>query len=248
MTGDDLVPIVEEGFREARDLDAPLNHRLAVVAERVRTLSPAFAEGVDRLIARLQHADAGAGAPRVGDAMPNFVLPDQSGRLVTLEAAAANGPVAISFNRGHWCPYCRLNLAAIADAYEQIAATGGQVLAIVPERQRFTALLKADIGATFAVLTDMDNGYALSLNLAVWVGTEMAALIAQAGWDIPKYQDNNAWVLPIPATFVVGSDSVIVARHIEPDYRCRMEMADLIRSLREAATVRTPPSPPRAAD
>jgi peroxiredoxin len=248
MTGGGLVPAVEEAFREARDLDAPLNHRLSVVADRVRTLNPVFAEGVDRLIARLQHADAGAGAPGVGDAMPNFVLPDQSGRLVTLEAAAANGPVAISFNRGHWCPYCRLNLAAMADAYPEIAATGGQVLAIVPERQRFTAVLTADTGATFPVLTDMDNGYALSLNLAVWVGAEMTVLIARAGWDIPKYQDNNTWVLPIPATFVVGTDGIIVARHIEPDYRRRMEMADLITSLRLAATVRTRPSPLREAD
>lgn len=136
----------------------------------------------------------------------------------------------------------------MADAYPEIAATGGQVLAIVPERQRFTAVLTADTGATFPVLTDMDNGYALSLNLAVWVGAEMTVLIARAGWDIPKYQDNNAWVLPIPATFVVGTDGIIVARHIEPDYRRRMEMADLITSLRLAATVRTRPSPLREAD
>jgi hypothetical protein len=49
----------------------------------------------------------------------------------------------------------------------------------------------------------MDNGYAVSLNLAIWVGEELERYIAGAGWDLPDYQGNQAWMLPIPATFVV---------------------------------------------
>ena len=54
------------------------------------------------------------------------------------------------------------------------------------------------------MLTDIDNGYALSLNLAIWLGTEIQQLRRSS--DLPDYQGNDAWMLPIPATFVVGRD------------------------------------------
>ena len=59
----------------------------------------------------------------------------------------------------------------------------------------------------FPILTDMDNGYALSLNLAIWVGAEMQKMMA-GRQDLPAYQGNSSWMLPIPATFVVGRDGV----------------------------------------
>ncbi len=238
MTENALVTALEEALQQARDLDAPLDDRLAIVADRVRSLSATFAEAVDRMVARLQQCDAGGAAPRVGEAMPAFALPDETGRLVTLASVIAGGPAAISFNRGHWCPYCRLNVVAMAEVHGEIAAAGGQVVAIVPERRKFAAALRADAQAPFPVLTDMDNGYALSLNLAVWVGAEMETLIAGAGWDLPRYQGNNAWLLPIPATFVVSADGVIAARYIEPDYRRRMDIDMLISSLRLAGARR----------
>ena len=83
----------------------------------------------------------------------------------------------ITFQRGHWCPYCRLNAVGIVEAQHEIAALGGQVVVIMPERRRFAKAMKAAVGATFPFLTDMDNGYALSLNLAIWVGAEMERLM-----------------------------------------------------------------------
>ncbi len=82
MTPKPLAEAVEEAFQHCRDMDASLNERLQALADAVRTLSPTFAEGVDRLVSRLQRSGAGASSPRPGDAMPPFVLPDETGRLV----------------------------------------------------------------------------------------------------------------------------------------------------------------------
>jgi peroxiredoxin len=164
--------------------------------------------------------------------MPPFVLPDDNSRLVTLDELLQKGPLAISFNRGHWCAYCRLNAQALTEVQNTVAGEGRRLVAIVPEKRRFTAALKAEAEASFPILTDIDNGYALSLNLAIWVGAEMEELIADAGWDVPTYQGNEAWLLPIPATFVVGTDGTIKARYLDPDYRRRMEVADLLEALR----------------
>ena len=95
---------------------------------------------------------------------------------------------------------------------EQIVGEAGQLTAITPERQWFAAELKRGSLARFPVLTDIDNGYALSLNLAIWVGQEMERILAAAGLHLPAYQGNEGWLLPIPATFVVDKDGRVVAR------------------------------------
>jgi peroxiredoxin len=234
MTSRPLAEALEEAFQHCRDMDASLSERLDSLAKAVRTLSPPFAETVDRLVLRLQQNDAGAAAPRLGDLMPPFILPDEEGHLVTLDHLRSNGPVAVTFHRGHWCPYCRINTDALAKAQKEIAAESGQVIAVMPDRQQFAAEFKSKLNAPFPILTDLDNGYALSLNLVIWVGEEMAQFISAAGWDIPKFQGNASWMLPIPATFVVGKDGRVKARFVDPDYRKRMAIEDLISALRSA--------------
>jgi peroxiredoxin len=234
MTPNQLAIALEGAFQHAREMDASLNERLTFIADAVRSLSASFAEAVDRLVIRLQQTGAGASAPDVGDPMPPFVLPDDAGHLVSLDELLRRGPAAVVFHRGHWCPYCRINTDALAKVHGDVQAEGGQIIAIVPEGQQFTTKLKSEAKASFAMLTDVDNGYALSLNLAIWVGEEMQRLIAAAGWDLPAYQGNDAWVLPIPATFVVGTDGLIKARFVDPDYRQRMAIDDMLGAIRSA--------------
>jgi len=82
----------------------------------------------------------------------------------------------------------------------------------------------------FPILTDTDNGYALSLNLTIWVGAEIQRMMEDR-LDLPTFQGNNSWMLPIPATFVVGRDGLIRARFIDPDYRNRMMISDMLAAM-----------------
>jgi peroxiredoxin len=230
MSENPLVAALEVAFQRSRAMDAPLGVRLKVIADEVRALSTEFAEAVDTFVGRLERAGAGESAPQVGEIMPPFILPDEEGRLVSLEALLSRSPVAVAFHRGHWCPYCRLNAAALAEVQDQLRPV--QIVAISAERQVHTRAIKAEAGAAFPFLTDFGNGYALSLNLAIWVDDAMSGMIAGAGWDVPAYQGLKAWILPIPSVFVVGMDGVIRARHVDPDYRRRMEMEDLLAAVR----------------
>lgn len=224
-----LVEALEAAVVEARALDVPLGRRLRLVADRVRELSTDFAEAVDRFVAKLEAAGAGAGAPQVGDLMPDFMMPDQDGRMTTLEGLLRDGPAVLVFHRGHWCPYCRLTMAGMAEIEAKIAPHA--LVAISPERQKFTRAMRADAGASFPFLSDVGSGYALSINLAVWVDDAMSSLIAGAGWDIPDYHGAAGWFMPIPTVFVVGADGRVVSRHVDPDYRRRMEPADILNVL-----------------
>ena len=234
MNSKPLSELLEEAFVKCRDMDASLAERLQAFAEAVRNLGPIFQSSVDDLVTRLRAHEVGEAAPKPGDKMPDFVLPDERGQLVSLDQLLKKGPVAVTFHRGHWCPYCRINTKALAEAQGQIAAAGGQVAAIMPDREHFTAELKAASEAPFPILTDIDNGYAMSLNLAFWVGDEMQKLMCQAGWDVAPSQGSDTWLLPIPATFVVGTNGEVKARFVDPDYRKRMTIEDLLAALKTA--------------
>jgi len=234
MTERALSDVLEAVFVRCRDLEAPLEDRLKAFTDEVRRLDPDFAATVDALVGRLAEIDAGATAPKVGEPMPRFLLPDEQGRLVRLDDLLGEGPVAIAFHRGHWCPYCRINIDALARAEGEVAAEHRHIAAIVPDRQRFAIWLKSDAKAPFPVLTDMDNGYAMSIGLAISVGDKMKHMMVSSRWDPSVSQGSDNWMLPIPATFIVGTDGIVRARFVDPDYRMRMAIDDLLAALRSA--------------
>ena len=77
--------------------------KAGVFSEATRYLIPGYQEAVDLMVDRLTQFDAGEGAPKPGEAMPPFVMPDEKGQLVTLDELLMKGPLAITFHRGHWC-------------------------------------------------------------------------------------------------------------------------------------------------
>ena len=218
-------------FGKARSSEAPLGDRLRIIADVVGRQFPDFTEIADAFVRRLDVAKAGSTAPQVGEPMPPFLLPDQDGGLISLEDLLNKGPVVAAFVRGHWCPYCQLNVTALAEIEQK--ALPARIVAISPETQHYSRLLQHEAGATFPFLTDVGAAYALSMNLAIWIDQKFSSAIARSGCDVPLYNGTQSWILPIPAVFVVGRDGIIAARHIDPDYRQRMEVEWLLGSVRE---------------
>jgi peroxiredoxin len=65
-------------------------------------------------------------------------------------------------------------------------------------------------------------------------GARRPAAPPAIGRVLPNYQGNDSWMLPIPATFVVGKDGRIKARFVDPDYRKRMTVEELLEALKQA--------------
>jgi peroxiredoxin len=219
-------------FQRCREMEGTLNEQLQAYAAAGREIFPAYGEAVDRLVVRINENGGGQNSPCPGEPMPPFVLPDENGRLVALPSLVERGPVAVMFFRGHWCPYCGLSVRAVIKAYDRIRAMGADVVAIMPETQEYAAKFKTEADAPFLVLTDLDNGYALSLNLAIWLGAEIERLLSYL--DMASFHGNDGWVLPIPATFVIGRDGMVKARFVDPDFRRRMAIEDLFAALKDA--------------
>ncbi len=235
MTANALVSELEKTTAIAMASGKPLAERLRMIADQVRELSPEFTGAVEAFVGKLARAEAGGQAPQIGEVLPNFVLPDQKGHLVALDALLRDGPVVVAFLRGHWCPYCRITASALAEIAATASELGARIVAITPESRQYARKLEVDSGGAFPILADFDNGYALSVNLAIWVDEAMSGLIGGAGWDVPTYQSNDAWMLPIPAMFALGRDGIIAARHVNPDYRERADIEEIIAALRGLA-------------
>ena len=136
-------------MQEVRDRDWSLGARLKYIADCVREKGPDFAVAVDTFVARLEAAQAGGTAPKVGDAMPGFCLPDQDGRLVMLDQLLEEGPAVLAFHRGHWCPYCRLNMVGLAEIEDR--AKPAQIVAISSELAEHTRTLREEVGRPLRV-------------------------------------------------------------------------------------------------
>lgn len=213
----------------------PLSMRLKAISVGSRLTSPQNVEVIDRFVGRLREAGAGAMAPALGDEMPSFVLPDIEGRLVGLSDLAGDGPLVVAFLRGHWCPYCSTVASSLGGLAAAAAGLGGRVVAICPEARPFALALSEAGRGRFAVLSDVDAGYALSLGLAVWMDDAMRELMTKLGEDLQLYNRSEGWILPIPATFVVDRARRVVFRDVNPDWRLRADPDAVLAAVRKAA-------------
>src|SRR5438477_1598993 len=97
----------------------------------IRVATPGwFTEENDRLVQGLIDAGAADGALKSDDRMPDFLLPNAEGQLISSTQLIANGPLVLSFYRGVWCPYCSEELNALADAAPRLKSAGATVAAI----------------------------------------------------------------------------------------------------------------------
>jgi peroxiredoxin len=211
----------------------PLSSRLSEHRDKTQKLRPAFAKAYDDLVERLDVLDRGGVGPGVGEPMPPFDLSDENGNLVSLASLLRHGPAVISFNRGHWCPYCRLELRALAAVNDRMRKLGARVVSIMPDSGRYTAHYVKNNELPFPILSDIDLGYSLSLGLIFWVGAEVRRLYKEVGIELEKYHGNDGFFLPVTAKFIVGQDGLVKARHVNIEFRERMEPEAIITVLEE---------------
>ena len=220
-------------LNEAESLHASLNLRLLTYRDQSRRLRPEFARVYDELIERLSVLDRGEVGPKVGERLAEFNLPDENGKFVSLASLLQSGPAVISFNRGHWCPYCKLELRSLAAIHDQIKQLGARLVSIMPDSAQFTGSYAKQNELPFPILCDIDLGYSLSLGLIFWVGAEIRRMYEEAGVDLEKYHGNQGFFLPMAAKFIVSQDGLVRARQVNIEFRERMEPEAIVAVLKE---------------
>jgi len=210
------------GFDEIRCFDTSLAEKLSQYTDHLQKHNLDISKVYSRLVSRLRDANAGSGAIQTGSIFPEILLPDSNGDLVNSADLLSEGPLVVSFNRGHWCSYCKLELLALAEIYPAIKSLGGELVSLMPENAEYTGNFKEAFELPFRILTDIDNGYALSCGLMISLGSAVQQVYLGLDRDLSDFHGNNAWFVPIPATFVIGTNGQVVCMMADADFRNRM--------------------------
>lgn len=210
-----------------------LNERLAKWWEETRERAPEVYAAYTQFVRELKAADISRHSLKRGDQIPAFTLPNAEGRLVHASELLCRGPLVLSFFRGGWCPYCRMELEALRDIHPAVTARGATLAAITPDTGSHFVHDKPGDGADFEVLSDVDNGVALLFGLVYRVPEFIRDLWLRLGIDlgVRHGNDTGTWLLPIPATYVVEQSGRIRHAHVDPDFRQRMEPAEILQHL-----------------
>lgn len=210
-----------------------LSEKLSSWWDGTRERAPEVWDAYIEFVRELKAADVTRSALRRGDPMPDFTLPDVEGRLITARELIGGGPLVLSFFRGGWCPYCSMELQALQAIWPEIRRRGGALAAITPDTGASFAADKRANRLDYEVLSDVDNGVALLFGLVFRVPAHIRALWLRLGIDLGARHGNRgkAWLLPVPATYIVDRRGIIRHADIDTDFRRRMEPAEILRRL-----------------
>jgi peroxiredoxin len=201
----------------------------AFQAQLAGRLSPEVQERTKARRAQLVASGIANESLKAGETAPDFTLPDAYGKAVTLSALLAHGPVVLTFYRGDWCPYCNLTLRAYQKILTEINALHATLVAVSPQNPDNTLLTVDHKELTYPVLSDLGNQVARRYRLVWSIPEDQRSTSA----NLPQYNGDDAWELPMTGTFVIAPDGMIKLASVDADWTHRLEPQVIVETLRE---------------
>lgn len=171
-----------------------------------------------------------------GDTMPEFALPNAVGKTVGIKDLLAKGPAVVSFYRGSWCPYCNLEMRALQQALPKIKSLGAALVAISPQTPDKSLSEKEKDDLTFEILSDAGNQTAKKFGLVFQLPENLRPMYKSFGIDLPEYNGDETFDLPVPATYVVDTAGLVRKAFVDADYTQRLDPAEVVDALRNLQT------------
>jgi peroxiredoxin len=226
-------------FRRRLPVEQELRSQIEELQRSLPPLAPEQARLLEKAAAELALSGINGQVLKAGAQAPDFTLPNVVGRALQLDAALQDGPVVVTFYRGHWCPYCNLQLKAYQKVLPEILRLGASLLAVSPQNpdKSQATLLKNFL--QYEVLSDLGNVVARQYGLVYQVPEWVRSLYLSFGTNLPEFNGDSSWELPIPGTFVIGAGRRILLSYADSDPRNRLEPAALLEAL-EAVKLTSP--------
>ncbi len=172
-------------------------------------------------------------APKVGDKLEPFNLPNVQGNKIALASLLFKGDVVISFYRGGWCPYCNLELKALNGILPELKELGASLIAITPETPDNSLTTSEKNNLAFEILSDIDNVYAKELNLVFQMPGKLREIYHSFNLHVDAHNGNKDYELPMPATFIVNTEGVITYAFVPEDYTERLDPEIILEVLKK---------------
>jgi len=209
-----------------------LRDQYAERKELIARYVPAHIQAVhERAVAGLKAQGLASKALGVGALAPSFKLSDHNGTGISSAELLAKGRLVICFIRGRWCPFCVGQVEAVSTINSQIEAAGAALVAISPQTEKQAFFMHDQHKLAFPLLVDVHNAVAREFGLVYPVPEEQRSIYQRTFVNLPLINGDASWELPIPATYVIGRDGVILFASSSEDYTDRPEPVAILRGL-----------------
>ncbi|WP_312298468.1 peroxiredoxin-like family protein [Chryseobacterium sp.] len=166
-----------------------------------------------------------------GEKMPDFLLPNATGKMIDSNDVLKNGKMILAFYRGSWCPYCHLELKFLQDNLSRIKDKNAVLIAISPQTPDHSLSMTEKYNLEFEVLTDHNNDFAKKLGIVFQLQDFVLPYYRSLGINLSDFNKNEENLLPVPAVFIVDQNKVITFKYLDVNYMNRVEVEELIQAL-----------------
>jgi peroxiredoxin len=169
---------------------------------------------------------------KVGDKAPDFTGYDQKGKQVESKKLLEKGPLILFFYRGKWCPVCSRYLNYYQDSLKVLTDQGFNIVAITPESIENVEQTVKIHNISFTVIYDCQEKIMKDYDVMFDVTREYQdKILARLSIDIAKNNGRDSARLPVPATYIISREGIIVAVQFDPDYHNRATVKWMLRNL-----------------
>jgi peroxiredoxin len=169
----------------------------------------------------------------VGANAPAFELSDHDGKIVSSSDLLRKGRLVLCFIRGRWCPFCVGQMEAMNLILPQIERASATLLAISPQTVKQSFFMHHQQKLCFPLLSDAGNKIARQFGLTYRAPEAQEAIYRRAFVNLPFTNGDESWELPVPATYIIDRDGVVLFASANEDYTERPEPAEVLRILEQ---------------
>jgi peroxiredoxin len=88
---------------------------------------------------------------------------------------------------------------------------------------------------SFDIFSDPGNKLAHSYGLVYTLPPDLREVYLKFGIDLPLYNGDDSWELPMPARFIIDQEGIIRYAEYDPDYTTRPEPEHTLEALKQLA-------------
>jgi peroxiredoxin len=169
---------------------------------------------------------------KVSDRAPDFTGYDQKGKQVELKKLLEQGPMILFFYRGKWDPVCSRYLNNYQDSLKVLTDQGFIVVAITPESIENVEQSVKLHNLTFTVIYDCQEkimkDYEVMFNVTKAYQDKIQSSFSI---DIANNNGRDSARLPVPATYIINKEGIIVAIQFDPDFKNRATVKWMLKNL-----------------
>jgi len=126
-----------------------------------------------------------------------------------------------------------MELVALQRELPAILAAGAQLVAVTPETPDNSLNIIEKNELAFEVLFDQGNKVAEAYGLVFELAEHLRPMYADFGLDIPAFNGDDSFRLPVPATYVIDANGVVAYHFADADYTKRLEPDKVVAALQK---------------